>query len=626
MRAWTATGTIGAPAAAGPATLVRGCRAGRAAGRPRPREPRTAAPADGPRARLGGHRAGSRRGVVADPADHGQRCMNSRFPMLLDLGPRAGHALQRRVRAPARRPPPGGAGRRSRPTSGPTSGRPCAHGRARCIRRRGDLSARTCSLVMSRDGFDEETFFTFSFSPVVEPGGRVAGMLDTVVETTGRVLATRRMGVLQRLGSLPRSVHGSTPEAAPRRWACSPRPAPTARSGWSTCSAPTRTPPSSSPATASGPGTRSSRPNSSPPRCARRSPPVADRPCPAWPSCLPGLVRSRRQPRGGGRRRHRLRAAPHPRRPGTAGRRDRARHQPAPAAGRGVPGLPRAWPPATCPPRSPTPRPCRPNAAAPRSAPSSTTPAPSSSPRSRSPCSARCSARRCCPRASPSTTSRPAGTLEVGGDWYDVVDLPGGRYGVVVGDVVGRGLAAAAVMGQLRSAVRALLLESHSPAHVLERAGPVRRAGAGRGGQHGLLRRRRPGRAQTLRYSSAGHLPAILVARRRRVAAASTAAGLAAAGRRRRPRPAGGRRRPAARLDAAALHRRAGRAARRGRSTRASPGRSRCCARAGALGRAAAGRRAHRPAARRRAGRRRRLPALPLPADPRRPSSLAVAA
>ena len=60
-----------------------------------------------------------------------------------------------------------------------------------------------------------------------------------------------------------------------------------------------------------------------------------------------------------------------------------------------------------------------------------------------------------------------SGTLEVGGDWYDVVDLPDGRYGVVVGDVVGRGLAAAAVMGQLRSAGRALLLESRSPAHVL---------------------------------------------------------------------------------------------------------------------------------------------------------------
>jgi hypothetical protein len=68
-------------------------------------------------------------------------------------------------------------------------------------------------LVMGRHGYAEETYFTFSFSPVLEPGGRVAGLLDTVVETTKRVLATRRLGVLQQLGSLPRSVHGSTPEA-----------------------------------------------------------------------------------------------------------------------------------------------------------------------------------------------------------------------------------------------------------------------------------------------------------------------------------------------------------------------------------------------------------------------------
>jgi hypothetical protein len=68
-------------------------------------------------------------------------------------------------------------------------------------------------LVMSRHGYEEETYFSFSFSPVLEPGGQVAGLLDTVVETTKRVLATRRLGVLQKLGSLPRSVHGSTPEA-----------------------------------------------------------------------------------------------------------------------------------------------------------------------------------------------------------------------------------------------------------------------------------------------------------------------------------------------------------------------------------------------------------------------------
>ncbi|WP_328647330.1 SpoIIE family protein phosphatase [Amycolatopsis sp. NBC_00348] len=57
--------------------------------------------------------------------------------------------------------------------------------------------------------------------------------------------------------------------------------------------------------------------------------------------------------------------------------------------------------------------------------------------------------------------------LEVGGDWYDVITLDDDRIGIVVGDCVGRGLPAAAVMGQLRSACRALLLEASSPSHTL---------------------------------------------------------------------------------------------------------------------------------------------------------------
>ncbi|MFZ0831809.1 MAG: response regulator, partial [Mycobacterium sp.] len=57
--------------------------------------------------------------------------------------------------------------------------------------------------------------------------------------------------------------------------------------------------------------------------------------------------------------------------------------------------------------------------------------------------------------------------LQVGGDWYDVVDLDDGRIALIVGDCVGHGLAAATVMGQLRSACRALLLEHHSPAAAL---------------------------------------------------------------------------------------------------------------------------------------------------------------
>lgn len=57
--------------------------------------------------------------------------------------------------------------------------------------------------------------------------------------------------------------------------------------------------------------------------------------------------------------------------------------------------------------------------------------------------------------------------LQVGGDWYDVVDLDDGRIALVVGDCVGHGLAAATVMGQLRSACRALLLETPSPSAAL---------------------------------------------------------------------------------------------------------------------------------------------------------------
>jgi len=57
----------------------------------------------------------------------------------------------------------------------------------------------------------------------------------------------------------------------------------------------------------------------------------------------------------------------------------------------------------------------------------------------------------------------------VGGDWYDVFPLPGNRLGVVIGDVVGNGLAAAVVMGRLRSALRAYALEFPDPADVLVR-------------------------------------------------------------------------------------------------------------------------------------------------------------
>jgi serine phosphatase RsbU (regulator of sigma subunit)/anti-sigma regulatory factor (Ser/Thr protein kinase) len=58
---------------------------------------------------------------------------------------------------------------------------------------------------------------------------------------------------------------------------------------------------------------------------------------------------------------------------------------------------------------------------------------------------------------------------DVGGDWYDALLLPGGSVAVVAGDVVGRGVHAAAIMGQLRNAFRAFLLEGYTPADALSR-------------------------------------------------------------------------------------------------------------------------------------------------------------
>ncbi len=60
-----------------------------------------------------------------------------------------------------------------------------------------------------------------------------------------------------------------------------------------------------------------------------------------------------------------------------------------------------------------------------------------------------------------------AGT-QVGGDWYDVIDLGAGRTALVIGDVMGRGVNAAAVMGQLRTAVRAFARLDLPPADILE--------------------------------------------------------------------------------------------------------------------------------------------------------------
>ncbi|GAA2642209.1 SpoIIE family protein phosphatase [Paractinoplanes durhamensis] len=99
--------------------------------------------------------------------------------------------------------------------------------------------------------------------------------------------------------------------------------------------------------------------------------------------------------------------------------------------------------------------------------------------------------------------------LKVGGDWYDTVTLPDGRIGIVVGDCVGHGLQAATVMGQLRSACRALLLQTADPAQTLTALDrfAVRLPGATCATVFcGVL----DPATGDLAYSSAGHPPAVV--------------------------------------------------------------------------------------------------------------------
>jgi anti-sigma regulatory factor (Ser/Thr protein kinase) len=62
-----------------------------------------------------------------------------------------------------------------------------------------------------------------------------------------------------------------------------------------------------------------------------------------------------------------------------------------------------------------------------------------------------------------------ASEAEVGGDWYDVIPITGGAVGLVMGDVAGKGLAGASMVGRLRSALRAYALEGHDAGRVVER-------------------------------------------------------------------------------------------------------------------------------------------------------------
>ncbi|MFF8676859.1 SpoIIE family protein phosphatase [Streptomyces sp. NPDC015237] len=120
---------------------------------------------------------------------------------------------------------------------------------------------------------------------------------------------------------------------------------------------------------------------------------------------------------------------------------------------------------------------------------------------------------------------------EVGGDWFDVIELPGHRTALVVGDVMGRGLRAAVAMGELRTAVRTLAQLDLEPAEVLSQLDEIARGlGAPGGVQQATRAARRPREAdlsevylatcvyavydsvtRRCTFANAGHLPPVLV-------------------------------------------------------------------------------------------------------------------
>jgi anti-sigma regulatory factor (Ser/Thr protein kinase) len=98
---------------------------------------------------------------------------------------------------------------------------------------------------------------------------------------------------------------------------------------------------------------------------------------------------------------------------------------------------------------------------------------------------------------------------EVGGDWYDVIAVPDGRLVLVIGDVVGKGVQAAAVMGQLRNALRAYILEGFDCGEALTRLNRLV-DNLGRRQFATVVCVRFDPAARQLHYSSAGHPPPVL--------------------------------------------------------------------------------------------------------------------
>jgi PAS domain S-box-containing protein len=107
--------------------------------------------------------------------------------------------------------------------------------------------------------------------------------------------------------------------------------------------------------------------------------------------------------------------------------------------------------------------------------------------------------------------SPAAAEAEVGGDWYDVIPIPGGRVGLVMGDVAGKGLGAASMVGRLRSALRAYALEGHDPATAVEQLNRLVWTELDESQMATLIYVIIDPAEGSLRWVNAGHMPPLLV-------------------------------------------------------------------------------------------------------------------
>lgn len=105
----------------------------------------------------------------------------------------------------------------------------------------------------------------------------------------------------------------------------------------------------------------------------------------------------------------------------------------------------------------------------------------------------------------------PAGSgVRIGGDWYDVLQLENGRLALVIGDVVGRGVLAASVMAEIRTALRAYLTEGHESAQAMALLNDLLVSMGRRRGATAALLELDLERGE-LEAVSAGHLPVLLI-------------------------------------------------------------------------------------------------------------------